>query len=142
MSEKICKVRNWSMGNFILTFEEIEKGKKFELKPNGTIAIDSDELNYLTNECPNAFKMGYLEIIDLDKSKGVDAPITENKMDEKEMESILSGNFNTMKSKINKIETSHILKELRIKAEEMGKNTKVLDLIDERIEQVADSLVL
>ena len=67
MSEKICKVRNCSMGNFILTFEEIEKGKKFELKPNGTIAIDSDELNYLTNECPNAFKMGYLEIIDLDK---------------------------------------------------------------------------
>ena len=142
MSEKICKVRNCSMGNFILTFEEIEKGKKFELKPKGTIAIYSDELNYLTNECPNAFKMGYLEIIDLDKSKGVDAPITENKMDEKEMESILSGNFNTMKSKINKIETSHILKELRIKAEEMGKNTKVLDLIDERIEQVADSLVL
>ena len=63
-------------------------------------------------------------------------------MAEKEIESILSGNFNTTNSKINKIETSHILKELRIKAEEMGKNTKVLDLIDERIEQVADSLVL
>lgn len=142
MSEKICKVRNCSMGNFILTFEEIEKGKRFNLQPNATVAIDSDELNYLTNECPNAFKHGYLEIIDLDKDSSVDAPVTENKMDEKQMEDILNAPFMKMKSEINKIEVSHVLKELRIKAEDLGKSTKVLDIIDARIEQVADSLVL
>lgn len=142
MSKKIAKVKNISSMNFLLTLDEVSKGKKFNLKPNSTVGIDEDELNYLTNECPNAFKKGYLEIIDLDEGTGLEAPVTENKMTEEEMESLLNAQFNKIKSQVSKIEVSHVLKELRIKAEEMNKSNKVLEIIDERIKEVADSLVL
>lgn len=142
MSKKIAKVKNVSVREFNLTFEEIEKGKKFTMQPNSTVAIDEDELIYLTNECPNAFKKGYLEIIDLDESTGLEAPVTENKMTEDEMEELLNSPFTKIKSQVNKIEVTHLLKELRVKAEEMDKSSKVMDVIDSRIKEVADSLVL
>lgn len=142
MGRKIAKVKNVSVRDFLLTFDEIEKGKKFNIKPNHEVAIDEDELIYLTNECPNAFKKGYLEIVDLDESTGLDAPVTENKMTEEEMEELLNSPFAKIKSQVNKIGVSHLLKELRIKAEEMEKSSKTIEIIDNRIKEVADSLVL
>lgn len=142
MGAKICKVKNISRRDFVLTFEEIEKGKKFKMRPDSTVAIDEDELNYLNNECPNAFKKGYLKIVDFDESVTADIPETENEMTEKEMEQLLNAQFTKMKSQINKIEVSHLLKELRTKAEELNKSSKVIDVIDARIKEVADSLVL
>lgn len=142
MGKKIAKVKNISSSEFLLTLDEVSKGKKFNLKPNSIVGIDEDELNYLSNECPNAFRDGYLEIIDLDDGLGIDAPVTENKMTDEDMENLLNAQFNKMKSQINKIEVSHVLKELRIKAEELNKSNKVLEIIDERIKEVADSLVL
>lgn len=142
MGRKVCKVKNVSVREFLLTFDEIEKGKKFNMKPNSEVAIDEDELVYLTNECPNAFKKGYLEIVDLDDSTGLDAPVTENKMTEAEMEELLNSPFAKIKSQVNKIEVSHLLKELRVKAEEMEKSSKTIEIIDNRIKEVADSLVL
>ena len=142
MGRKVCKVKNVSVREFLLTFDEIEKGKKFNMKPNSDVAIDEDELVYLTNECPNAFKKGYLEIVDLDDSTGLDAPVTENKMTEAEMEELLNSPFAKIKSQVNKIEVSHLLKELRVKAEEMEKSSKTIEIIDNRIKEVADSLVL
>jgi hypothetical protein len=142
MSKKICKVKNVSHSDFLLTFEMIEKGKRFTLKPNASVAIDEDELNYLKNECEGCFKKGFLEIVDLDESVVADVPVTENKMTEEQMEEILSYPFPKLKSQINKIEVTHLLKELRIKAEEMNKSSKVIEIIDARIAEVADSLVL
>ena len=142
MGAKICKVKNISRRDFVLTFEEIEKGKKFKMRPDSTVAIDEDELNYLNNECPNAFKKGYLKIVDFDESVTADIPETENEMTKKEMEQLLNAQFTKMKSQINKIEVSHLLKELRTKAEELNKSSKVIDVIDARIKEVADSLVL
>lgn len=142
MSEKICKVKNVSSHEFTLTFERIEKGKVFVMKPNATVSIDADELNYLNNECSGAFSKGYLQIVDLQEGSTVDAPETKNAMTREEMEEILNSSFAKMKSQINKIEMSHVLKDLRLMAEEMNKSSKVIELIDARIEQVADSLVL
>ena len=142
MGAKICKVKNISRRDFVLTFEEIEKGKKFKMRPDSTDSIDEDELNYLNNECPNAFKKGYLKIVDFDESVTADIPETENEMTKKEMEQLLNAQFTKMKSQINKIEVSHLLKELRTKAEELNKSSKVIDVIDARIKEVADSLVL
>lgn len=142
MNKKIAKVKNISTSSFHLTFDAIEKGKKFELKPNASVSIDADELNYLNNNCPNAFKKGYLEIVDLDESAGVEAPVTENKMTEEEMVEILSYPFAKMKSHVNKIGVTHILREMRIKAEELNKSSKVIEIIDARIVEIADSLVL
>lgn len=142
MAKKIAKVKNCSVRDVIVTFDEIERGKKFTIKPDHDVAIDEDELIYLTNECPNAFKKGYLEIVDLDESTGLEAPVTENKMTDKEMEDLLNSPFAKIKSQVNKIEVSHLLKELRVKAEEMEKSSKTIEIIDNRIKEVADSLVL
>lgn len=142
MANKIAKVMNVSSADFLLTFDEIEKGKKFTLKPNSAVAIDEDELIYLNNECPNAFKKGYLKIVDVDSSVTVDVPVTENEMTEDDMEKLLDSPFMKIKSQVNKIEESHVLKDLRMKAEEMNKSSKIMDIIDDRIKEVADSLVL
>lgn len=142
MKEKIAKVKNISASNFLLTFSAIDKGKKFELKPNASVSIDADELNYLNNNCPNAFKKGYLEIVDLDESAGVEAPVTENKYTKEDMVEILNYPFAKMKSQVNKIEVSHVLKEMRTMAEELNKSSKVIEILDARIAEVADSLVL
>lgn len=142
MSKKICKVKNVSRSDFLLTFELIEKGKRFTLKPNSSVAIDEDELNYLVNECSGCFQKGYLEIVDLEPTATVDVPTTENKMTDEEMEELLNYPFAKLKSHVNKIDVSHLLKELRIKAEEMNKSSKVIEIIDARIAEVADSLVL
>lgn len=142
MSKKICKVKNVSRSDFLLTFELIEKGKRFTLKPNSSVAIDEDELNYLVNECSGCFQKGYLEIVDLEPTATVDVPATENKMTDEEMEELLNYPFAKLKSHVNKIDVSHLLKELRIKAEEMNKSSKVIEIIDARIAEVADSLVL
>lgn len=142
MSNKVAKVKNISSSNFLLTFDEINKGKKFNLKPNSAVAIDEDELNYLNNECPNAFKKGYLKIVDVEDGVTVDIPVTENEMTESDMEELLGSPFAKIKSQVGKITESHILKDLRMKAEEMNKSSKVMDIIDERIKEVADSLVL
>lgn len=142
MANKIAKVMNVSSTDFLLTFDEIEKGKKFTLKPNSAVAIDEDELIYLNNECPNAFKKGYLKIVDVDGSVTIDVPVTENEMTEDDMEKLLDSPFMKIKSQVNKIEESHVLKDLRMKAEEMNKSSKIMDIIDDRIKEVADSLVL
>lgn len=142
MAEKICKVVNISTGEFMLSFDQIEKGKKFVMRPNSAVAIDADELNYLTNECPNAFKKGYLKIVDLKEDAGVDAPVTENEYTEEQIDEILNSPFAKMKSTVKKIEVSHVLKTMRMRAEELNKSSKTIEIIDERIKEVADSLVL
>lgn len=142
MANKVAKVLNISSADFLLTFDEIEKGKKFNLSPNASVAIDEDELNYLNNECPNAFKKGYLKIVDIEDGVTVDIPVTENEMTDSDMEELLNSPFTRIKSQVKKIEESHVLKDLRMKAEEMNKSSKVMDIIDERIKEVADSLVL
>lgn len=142
MSTKICKVKNISNGVFVLALDEVEKGKRFKMRPNSEVAITEDELNYLNNECSGAFALGYLEIVDLNEDSGVDAPETHNKLTDEDMEDMLNAPFMKFKSQVGKIEVSHVLKDLRMKAEEMNKSNKIIEIIDARIEQVADSLVL
>lgn len=137
-----AKIKNISRGNFFLSLDQVSRGKHFELRPNSVVTVNEDELNYLMVECPNAFKKGYLEVIDTGEIKDVDVIETENKMTDAEIEQLLGYQFAKMKSQLNKITATHLLKDIRAKAEELNKSNKVIEVIDNRIKEVADSLVL
>lgn len=139
---KVANIKNVSKGKFILSLNQVSEGKSFEMKPNSIVSVDEDELNYLMNECQGAFKKGYLEVVDLDKDVKVDIVKTENVMSDEEIEELLNAPFAKMKSNINKIEETRLLKEIRQKAEELNKSAKALEIIDNRIKEVANSLVL
>lgn len=139
---KVANIRNVSKGNFLLSLHQVSSGKSFKMKPNSVVSVDEDELNYLMNECQGAFKKGYLEVVDVDKECKIDIVKTENVMSDEEIEALLNAQFTKIKSQINKIEETRLLKEIRQKAEELNKSNKVLELIDARIKEVADSLVL
>lgn len=137
-----AKIKNVSRTHFFLSLDQVTRGKHFELKPNSVVTVNEDELNYLMVECPNAFKKGYLEVVDTGEIKDVEVVETENKMTDEEMEELLGYPFAKMKSQMNKITATHLLKEIRAKAEELNKSNKVIEVIDNRIKEVADSLVL
>lgn len=137
-----AKIKNVSRSLFFLSLDQVSRGKHFELKPNSVVTVNEDELNYLMTECPRAFKKGYLEVIDSGDISNVDIIETENKMTEEEIEELLNYQFTKMKSHLNKITASHLLKDIRAKAEELNKSNKVIEVIDNRIKEVANSLVL
>ena len=139
---KVANIKNVSKHNFLLSLNQVSAGRIFKMKPNSVVSVDEDELNYLMNECQGAFGKGYLQVIELDKDCKVDIVETKNVMSDEQMETLLNSPFNKIKSEIKKIEESRLLKELRQKAEELNKSSKVLELIDVRIAEVATSLVL
>lgn len=140
---KVATIKNISRGDFMLSLHRIS-GKGFTLKPNGEVPVTEDELAYLMNDCQGAFKKGYLEVIKVNDSvkENIDIVETENKMTEDEILALLDLAPSRMKPKLAKIEASHLLKEIRQTAEELNKNNKVIEAIDARIKEVADSLVL
>lgn len=139
---KVANIKNVSKGNFLLSLNQVTAGRSFKMKPNSVVSVDEDELNYLMNDCQGAFKKGYLQVIDLDEECKIDIVETENVMSDEEIEALLNAQYQKIKSQINKIEETRLLKEIRQKAEELNKSTKVIELIDARIKEVADSLVL
>lgn len=139
---KVANIKNVSKGSFLLSLNQVTPGRSFKMKPGSLVSVDEDELNYLMNDCQGAFKKGYLQVVDLDEECKIDIVETENVMSDEEIETLLNAQFTKIKSQINKIEESRLLKEIRQKADELNKSNKVLELIDARIKEVADSLVL
>jgi hypothetical protein len=139
---KKAKIKNISKCNFILSLDTVNRGKRFDMKPDAAVFVDEDELNYLMTECQGAFKKGYLEVVSKDADIEVEVIETENKMSDEEIEELLNSPFTKIKSQVNKITASHLLKEIRAKAEELNKSNKTIEIIDSRIAEVADSLVL
>lgn len=137
-----AKIKNVSRGLFFLSLDNVTRGKRFEMRPGSVVTVDEDELNYLMTECPNAFKKGYLEVVDGEKIEDIEIISTENKMSNEEIEQLLNSQFTKIKSQLNKITATHLLKQIRAKAEELNKSNKTIELIDSRIKEVADSLVL
>lgn len=137
-----AKIKNVSRGLFFLSLDNVTRGKRFEMRPGSVVTVDEDELNYLMTECPNAFKKGYLEVVDGEKIEDIEIISTENKMSNEEIEQLLNSQFTKIKSQLNKITATHLLKQIRVKAEELNKSNKTIELIDSRIKEVADSLVL
>lgn len=139
---KVAQIKNVSKHVFLLSLNQVSAGRSFNLKPNSVVSVDEDELNYLTNECEGAFKKGYLQVVGLDEGCNIDIVETENVMSDDEMETLLNAPFKKIQSEINKINETRLLKEIRQKAEELNKSNKVIELIDNRIKEVATSLVL
>lgn len=139
---KVANIKNVSKHNFFLSLNQVSAGRNFKMKPNSLVSVDEDELNYLMNECAGAFKKGYLQVVELDKECKVDIVETENTMSDEQMETLLNSPFTKIKSEVKKIEETRLLKEIRQKAEELNKSNKTIELIDERIKEVATSLVL
>ena len=141
---KAATIKNISRGNFFLSLHQITPNKSFDLKPNSEVPVTEDELAYLMNDCQGAFKKGYLEVVKVDDNvkEHVDIVETENKMTEDEILALLDLAPSRMKTKLAKIDASHLLKEIRQKAEELNKSNKVMEAIDARIKEVAEGLVL
>lgn len=139
---KVANIKNVSKGSFLLSLNQVTAGRSFKMKPNSLVGVDEDELNYLMNECQGAFTKGYLQVVDIDEDCKIDIVKTENVMSDEEIENLLNSPFAKIKSSINKIDETRLLKEIRQKAEALNKSNKTLEIIDERIKQVADSLVL
>ena len=141
---KVATVKNISRGNFFLSLHQITPNKRFDLKPNSEVPLNEDELAYLMNDCQGAFRKGYLEIIKVDDKvkENIDIIKTENKLSEEGIDALLDLAPSKMKTKLAKIDASHLLKEIRQKAEELNKSNKVMEAIDARIKEVADGLVL
>lgn len=137
-----AKIKNVSRSNFYLSLDNVTRGKRFEMRPSSVVTVDEDELNYLMTECPNAFKKGYLEVIGKDEDISIDIVKTENVMSDDEIVELLNSPFTKIKSSIGKINATHLLKEIRSKAEELNKSNKTIEIIDNRIREISDSLVL
>lgn len=136
------KVKNVSTGTFILTLGAVTKGKKFELLPNHEAPLTDEEMAYLSVECQGAFERGYLQLVSKPQNATIDIPKSENILSDEEMVALLDSTPKKIKGGLDKITETHVLKALRLKAEEMNKSSTVIDAIDKRIGETATSAVL
>lgn len=136
----VAKIKNVSSGEFILTLDMVTRGKTYTLNPNSEVGVTEDELNYLTVECPNAFKNGFLKAIALNET--VEVPVTENEYDDKAIKELLSSPTNSIKKKLKTITAGHVLKEILHEAQEQNKSNAVIEAIEDRIKEISDSLVI
>ena len=129
---------------FYLSLERVTDKKVHILKQQSVVGVTEEELNYLMNECKNAFLKGYLKVELVDEKIAETTEIVEPEVEynEESIRALLTLSQVKIKAQLSKINATHILKDIRIMAEEMGKPVKVIEMIDLRIREVTDSLVI
>lgn len=142
MAEKVIKVKNISRGDFWLNLNDVTKGRVIRMKPDTELPLTMDEYLYLTSQCANAFKKGFLKSIEPNEAIAGDVIETENEMSEQDIEDLMSLTPAKLNNKLKTIDSEKLLKDIRSRASELDKNDKFMNVIDTRLEDVANGSIL
>lgn len=142
MAEKLVKVKNVSRNDFGLSLSFVTDGKYLDLKPDTVVPLTSDEYMYLTTQCPGAFSKGFLAVVEIDDSLADEKIESKNVMSNSEIEKLLDLTITKFKKELLVIDSSLLLKDIRIKAIELNKSDKYIAEIDNRIQDTADGSLL
>lgn len=136
---KYVKVRNTSRGYLFLDLK-MAGGKVIEMKADSTAAITTDEYDYLINSCPNLFKGG--DLILVNPTKDIETIESENVLSNDDIAKLVELNLTKFKKEIENITSLSVMKDIRTKAVEEDKTKKFMEVIDEKITELADGSIL
>lgn len=142
MAEKMVKVKNVSRSDFGLSLDFVTEGKHLSLKPNTVVPLTEDEYMYLTTQCPGSFSKGFLEVVDIDEKIANEKIESQNVMSNEDIEKLLGYSLTTFKKKLDDIDSSTLLKDIRVKAIELGKAEKFIAEIEDKIKELSEGSVL
>lgn len=142
MAEKLVKVKNVSRNDFGLSLNFVTEGKYIDLKPDTVVPLTADEYMYLLTQCPGSFEKGFLKIIEIDDSLADEKIESKNVMSNSDIDKLLEMTIAKFKKELVSIDSSSLLKDIRLKAIDLNKNDKFIVEIDERIEAIASGSVL
>lgn len=139
--EKEIKIKNISRGDFTVALDVVKAGRHFNLKSESFVKITEEELDYLTINCPRAFSEGYLKVCDETVAKEFNINETENEMSKEDIATLISKTKKPFETKIKKITSSNLLKDIRTACESEGKNSFV-EIVDKRLNEVLDGSIV
>lgn len=142
MAEKLVKVKNVSRNDFGLSLSFVTEGKFLDLKPDTVVPLTSDEYMYLVTQCPGAFKKGFLSIVEIDDSLADEKIESKNVMSNDDIVKLLDLTIAKFKKEISVVDSSILLKDIRLKAVELNKSDKFVAEIDAQIGSVSDGSIL
>lgn len=142
MAEKLVKIKNISRNNFGLSLDFVTEGKYLDLKPETVVPLTADEYSYLITQCPGSFKKGFLQVVEIDKSLEDEKIESKNVMSNIDIEKLFEMTIAKFKKELSSIDSSALLKDIRLKAIELNKNDKFIAEIDSQIEAIASGSIL
>lgn len=142
MAEKLIKVQNVSRNRFTLNLSFVTTKKILRLNPDTVVDITLEEYTYLTTQCPGAFEKGKLKIIKVDENLEITPIESDNVMSNEDIEVLMNLTLPKLKTKVSEITTTSLLKDIRLKAVEVGKQDKFIEVIDSRIVELNNGSIL
>lgn len=133
------RVKNVSRAVFDLNLDFVKTGRLIRLKPDATVTLTDEELDYLEEQCPNVFKKGFLAVVGDDK-KPVEQ--NDNVASDDDIAKIIELTIGKFRNRINKITSQDLLKDIFKALEENNKNQKYIDIVSERIKEVGDNSIV
>ena len=140
--EKVIKIKNTSRRNFSLNLSFVTAKKVLDLKPETEIEITSEEYQYLSTQCPNAFASGCLKVVSAKEDFTGDIIESQNVMSDVDIEALMELTPAKLRNKLKNITSIDLVNDIRIKADELGKSDKFMDEINIKIDELANGNIL
>ena len=133
------KVKNVSRGSFDLNLDFVKSGKIVHLKPEATVSLNDEEFDYLQEQCSSVFDNGFLTVIGDDKK-----PVKQNDnvASDDDISQIIELTIGKFRTRINKITSQELLKDIFKALEANNKNQKYIDVVSDRIKEVGDNSIV
>lgn len=134
------KIKNTSRSVLFLDLSMVTPDRIVQMKDGVVATITEDEYNYLETACPKLFENGNIVVVS--KPENVETLESKNVASKEDIETLVNKNLTQFKKEIKNITSLDLIKDIRVKAYEIGKNDKFMEVIDEKIKELADGSIL
>lgn len=137
------RIKNVSRGVFDLSLDFVKEGRFVSLNDGATFILSEDEYDYLKEQCPGAFKSGFLKVIAMDDDVTAEKIESENVMTDEEIAKKLELAITGFRKFVKTVTSEKLLADIFKAAVAESKDQKYLDAVTKQIKDLGyEALVL